>query len=64
MSTIADLRIETWGDKYLVVAQFKGMLELPRQEFTHYKDALRELAKIAQREEIRYESHIGHGSDW
>lgn len=64
MSTIVSLRIETWGNKFVVVGEFKGYTEIPRREFESYKEALRELAKVAQREELRYESGIGRSSSW
>lgn len=56
MSTIASLRIETWGEKFIVVGEFKGMTEIPRREFNTYQEALRELARAAAREELRYEA--------
>lgn len=61
--TIVSLRIEEWGKKFVVVGEFRGYTEIPRQEFETYREALRELAKVAQREELRYESNIGRGVD-
>lgn len=60
MSTIASIRIETWGDKFIVVGEFQGYSELHRREFLTYGEALRELAKAAAREEMRYERN-NHG---
>lgn len=53
--TIVSLRIETWDGKFVVVGEFKNYSEIPRREFESYGEALRELAKVAQREELRYE---------
>lgn len=64
MSTIVSLRIETWGDKFVVVGEFKGYSEVPRREFETYKEALKELSRVAQREELRHEHGIGRGSSW
>lgn len=61
MSTVVSLRIETWGEKFVVVGEFKGYTEIPRHEFENYGEALRELAKAAQREELRYEANTGRG---
>lgn len=63
MSTIVSLRIETWDKKFIVVGEFSGYTEIPRREFESYREALRELAKVAQREELRYESGIGRSFD-
>lgn len=63
MSTIASIRIETWGEKFVVVGEFKGYSEIPRREFETYSEALRELAKAAQREELRYELNNRRGSN-
>lgn len=64
MSTIVSLRIETWGDKFIVVGEFKGYTEIPRREFPTYREALAELAKVAAREELRHETRRGNGFDW
>ncbi len=56
MSTIVSLRIDTWGNKFIVVGEFEGHSAISRKEFDVYKDALRELWKIVQREEMRYEA--------
>lgn len=61
MSTIVSLRIETWGEKFVVVGEFTGYTVIPRREFDSYSEALRELSKVAQREELRYESNNGRG---
>jgi len=63
MSTIVDLRIETWGDKFVVVGWFSGATQIPRREFDSYGEALKELAKSAAREEMRYESGIRRNLD-
>lgn len=57
--TIVSLRIETWGNKFVVVGEFKGYTEIPRREYETYREALRELSRAAQREEVRYEHGIG-----
>lgn len=62
--TIVSLRIETWGDKFVVVGEFKKHTEIPRREFDTYGEALKELSKIAQREELRYESNYRSRYDW
>jgi hypothetical protein len=64
MSTIVSLRIETWDDKFVVVGEFKGYSEIPRREFDSYTEALKELAKVAQREELRHEAGIDRRSNW
>ena len=65
MSTIVSVRIETWGNKFIVVGEFGKMSEVPRREFDTYVEALKELVKAVLREEIRYEKHgIGRGSSW
>lgn len=64
MSTIVSLRIETWGSKFVVVGEFKGYSEIPRREFDTYSEALKELSKVAQREELRHERGIDRGSNW
>lgn len=61
MSTIVSLRIETWGQKYIVVGEFEGHSSVSRRKFDTYKEALHELWKVAQREELRYESNNGRG---
>jgi hypothetical protein len=61
--TIVSLRIEEWDKKFVVVGEFRGYTEIPRREFTSYGEALRELAKVAQREELRYEAGIGRNFD-
>lgn len=61
MSTIVSLRIETWGDKFVVVGEFQHYSEIPRREFKSYSEALKELAKVAAREELRYEINRGRG---
>lgn len=55
MSTIASLRIEEWGGKYVVQGEFQGHSAISRQVFDTYKEALNELSRMARREEIRYE---------
>ena len=64
MSTIASVRIEAWGSQFVVVGAFHDMTEIPRQTFLTYREALKEMAKVVAREEIRYESHLHNGIDW
>lgn len=64
MSAITSLRIETWGEKFVVVGEFQKYTTVPRQEFDTYYDALKELARIAKREEIRYETYGHRGFNW
>lgn len=64
MPTIVSLRIETWGDKFVVVGEFRNFSEVPRREFESYREALKELAKIAAREEMRYEAGLRGPTDW
>lgn len=63
MSTVASVRIESWGAKFVIVGEFSDMTVIPRQEFENYSDALHELAKVVQREEIRYATFIGRRLD-
>lgn len=63
MTTMASIRIESWGSKFVVVGEFIGLTEIPRREFENYSEALREMAKIVQREEIRYETFTGRRPD-
>lgn len=60
---VANVRIETWGDRFIVVGEFNGLTEIPRREFKTYAEALSELAKAVQREEIRYATSIGRRFD-
>lgn len=62
MSTIVSLRIEEWGGKYVVVGEFRNHSAIPRRDFDTYGEALKELAKMAMREEVRYESGFDRGS--
>lgn len=64
MSTLVSLRIETWGKKFVVVGEFNKYSEVPRKEFDSYQEALKELAKVAQREELRYAAHISGDFNW
>lgn len=64
MSTLASIRIDTWGKKFVVVGEFGNMTQIPRQEFDNYSDALAEFAKIAQREVLRYDAGIDRRSHW
>lgn len=61
MSTIVSVRIESWGGKFIVVGEFGKTVEIPRHECDTYGEALYELAKIARREVVRYESGIDRG---
>lgn len=61
MSTIFSLRIETWGDRFVVVGEFDRHTLIPRREFETFSEALRELSKVAQREELRYANDINRG---
>ena len=63
MSTVASLHIETWGGKFIVVGQFRGLTEIPRREYDTYGEALKELSRAAQREEVRYANNISRGID-
>lgn len=59
---IASLYIETWGDKFLVVGHFRELTEIPRREFDTYGEALKELSRAAQREEVRYANNPNSGT--
>lgn len=61
--TIVSLRIESWGGKFVVVGEFQNYTQIPRQEFGTYGEALRELAHVARREELRYETNHDRGLD-
>lgn len=63
MSTLVSLRIETWGGKFVVVGEFDGYSSLSRREFETYREALHELWKVAQREEMRYEAGFSRRLD-
>lgn len=56
MTTIASLRIETWGNKFVIVGEFENFMAIPRREFDTYREALQEFSRAAQREEKRYEA--------
>lgn len=56
MSTIASVHIDEYGGKFIVVGQFGKMSMVSSPAFDNLRDALREMAKIIQREELRYES--------
>ena len=58
--TISSFRIETWGDKFIVVCELRRYTYI-RLPFDTYAEAIQEVAKIAAREKIRYES--GFDSD-
>ena len=55
MSTLVSLRIESWGNKFVVVGEFMGYSEIPRRELNTYPEALKELSKLAHREIVRWE---------
>lgn len=63
MSTIVSLRIETWGDKFVVMGEFNRYTSVPRREYETYSEALKELARVAQREELRHEHNLSRGLD-
>lgn len=63
MSTIASVRIETWGGKFVVVGEFKHFTTIPRREFDTYGEALRELSKVLMREVYRYEAGFDRDID-
>lgn len=63
MSTIASVRIETWGGKFLVVGEFGRMTQIPRHEYDTYGEALREMSKVLMREVLRYEANPDRGLD-
>jgi hypothetical protein len=58
MSTIANIRIETWGDKFVVTGEFERFSEIPIEKFDSYGEALKALAQVVKREEMRYESRV------
>lgn len=61
---VAGLYIDAWGGKFVVVGEFGTFSQVPQREFSSYAEALVELAKIAQREALRYESGIDRRSNW
>lgn len=63
MSTVTSLRIETWGDKFVVVGEFSRLTSVTPHQFNNYGDALRELSKILMREVLRYEAGLSRGID-
>lgn len=58
MSTIASIRVDTWGSKFVVVGEFGSFSEL-RREFASYGDAIEEMMRMAKREELRYATGAG-----
>ncbi len=64
MSTLASVQIESWDGKFVVVGQFDNLIEVPRQTFATYKEALHEMGHIIQREEIRYASSVDRHPHW
>lgn len=64
MSTLASVRIETRENKFVVVGEFDSIIEIPRREFTTYLEALQELSRALQREEIRYAASLGRRTSW
>lgn len=63
MSTLASVRIESWGGKFVVVGEFGRMTTIPRHEYDTYGEALREMSKILMREVMRYELNTGRNID-
>jgi len=57
---LAEISIGKWADDFIVVGEFDGMMVVTRT-FKTYKEALKEMVKIAAREEVRYESGISGG---
>lgn len=62
--TVTSLRIEEWGGKFVVVGEFRQHIEIARREFDTYREALKELAKIVAREDMRYESGLRGYTNW
>lgn len=63
MSTVASIKIESWGGKFVVVGEFGHMTAIPRHEYDTYGEALREMSKILMREVMRYEAGPSRGFD-
>ena len=61
--TKATLRVEAWGDRFVVIGEFEGHSEISPIRFSNYGDALRELARIIGREVIRHESYPNRNSN-
>jgi hypothetical protein len=61
MQTVIWVRVETDGKKFIVTGQFDRAIEVPRQEFETYGDALKALSKVAMREDYRYEHRDNRG---
>lgn len=64
MSTVASIHIETWGGKFVIVGEFAKTTVIPRIEYNTYGEALKEMAKIIQREVLRHESGVDRSSHW
>lgn len=62
MSTVASVFIDKKDGKYRITGDFLDV-EIWHQEFVTYLDALKELAKIIQREEIRYATSVSRHLD-
>lgn len=58
MSTVASVRIDQWGNNFVVVGEFQNMTAVIPREFRTYQEALAEMVKIAAREQLRYESGL------
>lgn len=63
MTKLAEILIVKWGTEFIVEGQFRNM-NVVSQTFKTYKEAIKEMVKMAAREEIRYETGIGHSPNW
>jgi len=62
MNVLLRLQIETQERNYIVSTTFENYTL--RQTFKSYREALRELSKIARREELRHEFNCNHNPGW
>lgn len=55
---VTTLKIEQWGNKFIVMGEFESHTEIHRREFDSYIEALEELSKMVCREVLRRGSKI------
>lgn len=53
MPTVASVRVEKWGEEFVVVGEFLSHSTVTRQTFSSYEKALEEAARVIRREVLR-----------
>ena len=61
--TITSVRIEKWGNQFVVVGEFRSHSIVARHIFDSYLEAVRMMTKLVKREEVRYEADPDRGLD-